>query len=66
MNLKDYPDVLTVKDVADVLHIGINTAYSLLQTGELKSCKIGRIYRVPKAYLSEYLCLTESNTNDLN
>lgn len=66
MNLKDYPDVLTVKDVADVLHIGINTAYSLLQTGEIKSCKIGRIYRVPKVYLSEYLRSAKRITDNLN
>ena len=55
MNLKQYPDILTVKDVAKILKIGINSAYMLINSGEIASHKIGRIYRIPKVCLIKYL-----------
>ena len=55
MNLKHCPDVLTVKDVASILKIGQNSAYNLLKNGDIRSHKIGKIYRVPKICLQEYL-----------
>lgn len=55
MNLKQYPDILTVKDVAKILKIGINSAYMLIKSGEIPSHKIGRIYRIPKICLFQYL-----------
>lgn len=55
MKLKDYPDVCTVKDVAKILNIGINSAYELVKNGTIRSRKIGRIYRVPKSCIVEYL-----------
>lgn len=55
MNIKDYPDILTVKDVAKILKIGINSAYKLIQDGDIASHKIGRIYRVPKICLIQYI-----------
>jgi excisionase family DNA binding protein len=53
--LKGYPNLLTVKDMQTILNIGRTTAYSLLQSGSVKSLKIGAVYRIPKAYLHEYL-----------
>lgn len=58
MKLKDYPDVCTVKDVAEILNIGINSAYELVKNGSIRSKKIGRIYRIPKTYILEYLKTT--------
>lgn len=58
MKLKDYPDVCTVKDVAEILNIGINSAYELVKNGSIRSKKIGRIYRIPKTYIWEYLKTT--------
>ena len=55
MNLKQYPDILTVRDVAKILKIGINSAYTLIKSGEIASHKIGRIYRIPKICLIKYL-----------
>ncbi len=52
---RKYPDLLSVKDVQKALRIGRNTAYRLLDSGELKSFRIGAIYRVPKPYLLEYI-----------
>lgn len=54
-SIRSYPDLMTVKDIQDILHIGRSTAYKLLQSGKLNSIRIGSIYRIPKAYLSEYI-----------
>ncbi len=50
-----YGDVLTVDDVAQALRIGRNSAYRLVRTGKIKSRRVGKKYRVPKAYLIEYV-----------
>ena len=45
---KDYPDILTVKQVCEMLNIGRNNAYELVRCGEIKSVTIGRQIRIPK------------------
>ena len=50
-----YPDVVSVSELMDMLHIGKDTAYKLLQSGEIKSIKIGKKYRIPKKFVVEYL-----------
>lgn len=50
-----YPDVVSVSELMDMLHIGKDTAYKLLQSGEIKSIKIGKKYRIPKKFILEYL-----------
>lgn len=63
--LESYKDVLKVEDVMDILNIGRNAAYKLVNNGEVKSIRIGRNIRIPKAYLLEYL-LKESYNNNSN
>lgn len=41
-------ELLTVDEVAEILYLGKNTVYMLLQSGELKGIKFGRVWRVPK------------------
>ena len=53
-----YPDVLSVKQLCEILDIGKNTAYRLLQSGEIKSIKIGKVYKIPKKYVKEYISKT--------
>ena len=50
-----YPDVISIKELTIMLNIGKNTAYELLESGELKSIKIGKQYRIPKHFVIEYL-----------
>lgn len=50
-----YPDVLSVKQLCEILDIGKNTAYRLLQSGEIKSIKIGKVYKIPKKTLKDYI-----------
>ena len=53
--LNKYPDVLTVKEAREILRIGMNNMYHILQSGELKSIKIGRIYKIKKQNVIEYI-----------
>ena len=53
--LNKYPDVLTVKEAREILRIGMNNMYHILQSGELRSIKIGRIYKIKKENVIEYI-----------
>ena len=63
--LKDYPDVLDIDQMSEVLGVSKKTGYKLLQTGAINCLKIGRCYRIPKAHLITYLqigrCVPTSN-----
>ena len=48
-------DVLTVKEMMDMLAIGKNTAYKLLQTGTIQSFRIGNTYRVLRKSVMDYI-----------
>ncbi len=50
-----YEDLLTVEEVAGILYIGKNRTYELLQSGVLKGFRIGRIWKIPKESLVEYI-----------
>lgn len=51
----DFPDVLTVQQLADILHISRHSAYHLLQNGQIRHRKVGRIYRIPKQAVADFL-----------
>ncbi len=59
--LSDYPDVLTPTECMNILSVGRNAIYTLLQDDVLKSVKIGKQYRIPKSSLENYLKLCYSN-----
>jgi excisionase family DNA binding protein len=61
MHLKDYPDVLTVMQMAEILGIGKNSAYALVQTGTIGHLKIGRKYLIPKRCVVDYLNASRYN-----
>lgn len=46
--LSNYPDVLTVKQLAEALNIGLNAAYELVNRHEIGAKRIGRAIRIPK------------------
>ena len=53
--LCDYGEVLTVKDVQNILGIGRNAVYQMLKNGTLKSKRIGTKYIIPKKSIQTYL-----------
>ena len=52
---ESYDDVLTVEEACEALKIGYNAMYELLSTGKLKGYRNGRVWRIPKAALVEYI-----------
>lgn len=48
-------DVLTVKEMMDMLAIGRNTAYRLLREGTIQSFRIGTTYKVLRKSVEEYI-----------
>ena len=47
--------VFKVEDIANMLSISRNTAYELVRSGKIRSVKIGRIYRIPRSAVEDYL-----------
>lgn len=63
----DYPDVLDVAQVSQLLGVSKKTVYRLLHNNAMESLKIGREYRVPKVNVMKYVkiyhpLLAESTT----
>ncbi len=56
----DLPLTLRVEDLMPILGIGRNTAYELVRSGQIKSIRIGRKIRIPKA---EVLAFLNRNSN---
>ena len=55
--LDKYDDVLTVEQLCEILHIGKRLAYQLLKDGAIPSRRLGRIYRIPKKAIENYLMM---------
>ena len=63
--LKNYPDVLKIKDMCEVLGgISTKTGYKLLRENKIEHLKVGRAYKVPKAHLLSYLRLGLRNAEN--
>ena len=48
-------DLLTVDDLCEKLQISRNTAYQLLERGEVEGFKVGRNWRIPNVSISSYI-----------
>ena len=53
--LEQYNDILTIDELCEILKIGRNRAYKLLETGEIKGFRLGRLWKISKLALQEYL-----------
>lgn len=51
----EYPDVVDVYTLAEMLQISRRAAYTLLGEGAIKHRKIGRIYRIPKKAIIDFM-----------
>ena len=47
--------LITVEEVCESLMIGKNAAYRLLGEGKLKGFRIGRIWKIPRESLIEFI-----------
>ena len=55
--LNNTKDILTLKELQALLHIGKNTALRLVQSGEIEAFKIGKQWRVTKESIQKYIRL---------
>lgn len=53
--LEKYPPVLSVDEVASILGVTGKTIRHLIKAGDIDSIKVGRLIRIPKDRLIEYL-----------
>lgn len=61
---KDYPDILTVPQVAEALNIGINSAYRLVKERKIGCKRIGRKIIVPKKCLEDFILSARYTVSD--
>lgn len=52
---REYPDVLTPQQVQEMLGVGQRMAYQLLREGKIQNVRMGRLYRIPKVAVIDYL-----------
>ena len=50
-----YQDIMSVFDVAEALYIGKNRVYELLESDELKGFRIGRVWKIPRSSVEQYV-----------
>lgn len=48
-------DLLTVLEACELLKIGRGAIYPLLATGQLKAFRNGRVWRIPKEAVIQYI-----------
>ena len=53
--IQQLPLVLSVPQLAGILHIGRNSAYQLVNSGKIRCIHIGKNIRIPQSALLEYL-----------
>lgn len=51
----EYPSIVSVEQMTEMLDIGRNTAYKLLNDGSIKSIRIGRVHKIPKQNIITFI-----------
>lgn len=59
--IHDYPDVLTVEEASELLGVCTKTVYNMIKRGELKKQNVGRLFRIPKKNVMDYLGIESKN-----
>ena len=53
--LNNTKDILTLKELQELLHIGKNTALKLVQSGEIEGFKVGNRWRVLSKSITQFI-----------
>jgi excisionase family DNA binding protein len=53
----NYPDIVTVKELQEMLRVSKGTAYELVNSKIIKSLRIGRKFKIPKQAVINYLTI---------
>lgn len=60
---KNYPDVVDVEQMSEMLGISTKTAYKLLHENVIEYFKIGRKYKIPKLNILQYINVLEKSAS---
>ncbi len=52
---EEYNYIVTAEEAAEMLRIGMNRIYGLLNSGKLKAYKEGRVWRISKKAVQQYI-----------
>ena len=52
---KEYPDIVDVEQMSEMIGISTKTAYKLLRENKIQHFKIGRTYKIPKLNILLYI-----------
>ena len=55
MMFPNYPDIVTVKQLREMLGVSRHLAYNLIDNGELQAVKIGTSLKIPKISVINYV-----------
>ena len=48
-------DLITIDELCNILSIGRNAAYGLLKEEKIKAFRIGKVWKIPKMAVNEYI-----------
>ncbi len=55
ISLDTLPLMLTISEAGEVLRIGRSSMYALVRCGRLRSVRVGKVIRVPRDAIMEFL-----------
>lgn len=54
-------EIMLFEEVMEYLNVGKNTLYVLLKNGEIHAFKIGKVWKIPRNSVEEYINQTLTN-----
>lgn len=54
--LENYPPVLRICDVSEILGVTDASVRKLIKENKLTAVKVGRVFRIPKSKLLDFMC----------
>ena len=55
MMFPDFPDIVTVTQLKEMLGVSRHLAYDLINDGSIRGLKIGNAFKIPKVNVIEYV-----------
>ena len=52
---ENYVEIITIEELCEMLMIGRSTAYKLLNDNEVKAFRIGKVWKISKASVEQYI-----------
>ena len=53
--MADNNEIMKFEEVMEYLNIGKSTLYKLLRSGEITSFKIGKVWKIPRQSVEDYI-----------